>query len=145
MKNRILSMICGIVMLFSVSCAGVQVGVDPEAVDVAIEVGAFTLGYEGCKKDTETFKEMAETAAVGLKLVEVDELTLEELLEELRTIGAESISNDPLTQYQVKKLLGLLDIRLDEKVVLIDDSKNRLIVIAVDAFILGVKTCEDNL
>jgi hypothetical protein len=141
MKNKILSYICGILMLVSVSCAGIQVGVNPEVVDVAIEVSAFTLGYEGCKKNRPVFEEMADVASFGLKLVEVDELKLSELVSELKSIGADYISSDPLTRYQVNKLLSLLDIDLDSDEISIGKDKNEYVMLAIEAFIQGVNAC----
>ena len=137
--KKLIALACGVIMLFMVSCAGIAV--KQEAVDVAIEVGAFTLGYEGCKGERDTFKQMASFAKDGMRLVEIDQLELNVLVEELRRIGAESISNDPLTQYQIKKLLSLLDITLDEGQVNIAEDKYEYVKLAVRAFIQGVDAC----
>lgn len=134
-------LVCGLIMLFLISCSGMQVGVKEEAIDVAIEVSAFTLGYEGCKKNTVTFKELASIADTGIKLVELNEITLNELMEKLRERGAETISSDPLTQYQIKKLLSLLDVNLEADVIDIDESKNKYVFLALNAFIEGVGAC----
>lgn len=138
--KKLLTIFCAVAMVLSVSCVGVAV--KEEAVDVAIEVGAFTLGYEGCKSNRDTFKEMAGIAEDGIKLIDADEMTLNELIEDLRDAGAEAISSDPLTQYQVKKLLSLLDIHIDKDAIDIGFAKQEHVRLAVNAFILGVAACK---
>lgn len=139
MKN-IIALLCGIIMLFTVSCG--TIAFKEEAFDVAIEVAAFTLGYEGCKGDTVTFKELAITAKNGLVLLEADELTLNELVTDLKEKGADAITSDPLTKYQITKLLSLLDVNLEADIIDIDDSKYDYVKLAINAFIEGVNACE---
>jgi len=122
------------------ACAGIGINLQPEATDVAMEVVAFTFGYKGVEKYPSDFQEAGVIAREGLELLEADELTLNELVENLREKVVQEVTEDPLLQYQVKKLLSLVEVDIDaENPIDIPGDKDELVKKMLAAFAEGVE------
>ena len=130
--------LCSLILVLSfASCASFSL--KSETAQVASEVAAFTLGYKGVQKDRGTFIEMAKAAEDGLELIEKDKMVLNQLVEDMKSMGAAAITSDPLMKYQVEKLLSLIDVDLDIGVPAdVPEDKHKIVKESLVAFIEGV-------
>ena len=130
--------LCSLILVLSfASCASFSL--KSETAQVASRIAAYTVGYEGVQKDKDVYLEMAKIAKDGLVLIETDEATLNQIIDDMKSVGAEAITSNPLIQYQVKELLSLIDVELDIGIPAdIPEDKHKIVKESLVAFIEGV-------